>query len=66
MGDGYAILLWDGWGADLVRINPRLHAEGTDVNGNPRNWWPCEEGALSSDLLLRHRLPAGTYRMVIL
>lgn len=29
MGEGYAILIWDGWGAGLVRINPRLHTEDT-------------------------------------
>lgn len=40
MGKGYAILIWDGWGAGLVRINPRLLTEGEDIYGNPNNWFP--------------------------
>ena len=44
MGEGYWILLWDGWGSGLVMLNPRLHTEGVDCYGNPRNWFPHPEG----------------------
>jgi len=41
MGDGFAILVWDRWGAGLVRVNPRLLDDGTlDIYGNPNNWFP--------------------------
>lgn len=56
MGSGYSILVWDGYGAGLVRINPRLHVEGEDMYGNPCNWWPCDDGANEEELLSRHSL----------
>lgn len=42
MGKGFAILIWDGYGSGLVRINPRLLAVGVDIYGNPKNWWSYE------------------------
>ena len=41
MGDGYHVLIWDGFGVGLVMLNPRLLTVGVDSKGNPRNWWPC-------------------------
>jgi hypothetical protein len=40
MGQGFAILIWDSWGAGLVRVNARLLSKGEDMYGNPKNWWP--------------------------
>lgn len=65
MGNGYAILLWDAWGAGLVRVNPRLHAEGEDMYGNPKNWWPCDGDEPDEVLLARHKLPEGIHAQVI-
>lgn len=56
MGHGYFILLWDGWGAGLVRINPRLYTEGVDMYGNPNNWWPCEEDTIAEEVISKHGL----------
>ena len=36
MGNGFWILVWDGFGSGLNLINPRLH---TDSRGN--NWFVC-------------------------
>ena len=45
MGDGYWVLVWDGWGAGLNMINPRvLH----DADGN--NWWPSPTDLSDDDL----------------
>ncbi len=38
MGKGIWILIWDGWGAGLNMINPRLFA---DKNGN--NWFVLKD-----------------------
>jgi hypothetical protein len=61
MGDGYWILVWDGFGSGLIMLNPRLHTDGVDKAGNPRNWWPCETpqkhediGELDAAVLARH------------
>jgi len=55
MGNGYAILLWDGWGAGLVRLNPRLLVDGVDCYGNPKNWFPCEsENPSAQEIVRRH------------
>ena len=57
MGDGgYWILLADGFGAGLVLLNPRLHTEGLDMHGNPRNWWPKRDGDDEKTVLERHGL----------
>lgn len=60
MGEnGYIILVWDGYGSGLVRINPRLHSEGTDLHGNPCNWWTCKRDMLPGDirhLISKHNL----------
>lgn len=67
MGKGYFILLWDNWGAGLVRINPRLFVEGEDMYGNPKNWWSLAEDDDSDDsaILKRHAIKPGTECMVI-
>lgn len=65
MGHGYLILLWDGWGAGLVRINPRLHTEGEDMHGNPKNWWSCEKETTNQEILEKHTLPEGAYFKII-
>lgn len=36
MGEGYSVLVWDGYGSGLNMLNPRVL---TDELG--RNWWPC-------------------------
>jgi len=56
MGLGYAILIWDRWGAGLVRVNARLHVEGLDLYGNPNNWFPCESIPDESTARLIHGL----------
>ena len=56
MGNGYWILVWDDFGAGLVLINPRMHVDGVDLYGNPRNWWPCAEGATDDDVEKIHGL----------
>jgi hypothetical protein len=50
MGDGYWILVWDDFGSGLVMVNPRLHVEGVDGYGNPRNWWPCDAPPADANL----------------
>lgn len=56
MGDGYHILVWDGFGGGLVLINPRLHTEGLDVYNNPRNWWPCKQSDTIDSIIEHHKL----------
>lgn len=56
MGFGYMILLFDGYGAGLVLINPRFYVEGVDLHGNPRNWFPRTEHE-ADDVLLARRAP---------
>lgn len=65
MGHGYAILLCDGFGHGLVRINPRLHVEGTDLYGNPKNWWACDGDETDDELRSRHDIPDGVHWTVI-
>ena len=50
MGKGYWVLVWDGWGAGLVMINPRLLSDGVDQHGNPRNWWPVYVGLEAEEI----------------
>ena len=59
MGDGYAILMWDGFGEGLVRINPRLLTKGTDSKGNPRNWWPCDYETPEWEIAAKHKADIG-------
>ena len=56
MGEGYWILVWDEFGAGLVLCNPRMHTEGKDMHGNPRNWWPCDVGTTTDEIVDKHRL----------
>lgn len=66
MGDGYFILLADGYGAGLVLINARLHTEGLDLYGNPLNWWPLTEKQSEEEILIKHGLVSGPhFRRVI-
>lgn len=37
MNKGYLILVWDAYGSGTVMVNPRLHVEGEDCYGNPKN-----------------------------
>lgn len=66
MGSGYIILVYDGFGCGLIRINPRLHAEGRDKHGNPVNWWPCDRRDREEDLARRHDLSNYTRYDVII
>lgn len=61
MGQGYYILLWDSWGGGLVRVNARLYFEGTDVYGNPQNWFPCDENTTADDVIEKHNLNQFKY-----
>jgi len=56
MGKGYWILVWDGFGAGLVAINPRLHTAGKDMYGNPQNWWPCDDDTTEEQIAELHGL----------
>lgn len=56
MGQGYWILVWDKWGGGLVMVNPRLHTEGEDLHGNPKNWWSCSADIEDDDLAASHKL----------
>ena len=56
MGNGYWILVWDGFGAGLVLINPRMHTTDKDFYGNPRNWWPCDVGTTVDEIATKHKL----------
>lgn len=55
MGKGFSILIWDSFGAGLVRVNPRLAVKGLDMYGNPNNWFAyksdTEKHALISELV---------------
>jgi len=64
MGKGYAILIWDGWGAGLVRINPRLLTEGEDMYGNPCNWWSCSDEFTNYDIVERHNLEGDFWDII--
>ncbi len=64
MGHGYWILLWDGFGAGLVMLNPRLHTEGEDMYGNPRNWWPHDTSETDGEILARHGLAGSNAHVV--
>jgi hypothetical protein len=56
MGGGYWILLWDSWGSGLTMVNPRLYAEGIDMYGNPKNWFPCPQETSDDTIADLHRL----------
>lgn len=57
MGEnGYSILIWDGFGAGLVKLNPRLLSEGLDIYGNPMNWWACSKLFEDDDVIQKHKL----------
>ena len=64
MGKGYWILLADGYGDGLILINPRLHAEGSDTGGNPRNWWP--DGGEDYDAICKRHGLVGTTSLAII
>lgn len=64
MGESYCILVWDDWGAGLVRVNPRLHAEGVDLYGNPKNDFVLEGNPTDDELIARHDL-GGAHHQVI-
>ena len=51
MGKGYWVLVWDGWGAGLVMLNPRLLVQGVDQHDNPRNWWPADAGLEAEEIV---------------
>ena len=53
-GNGYCILVWDGYGSGLVRINPRLLTKGLDIYDNPKNWWSCREDTTDEEILAKH------------
>lgn len=60
MGNGFAILVWDSWGAGLVRVNPRLLDNGElDMYGNPKNWFSyktnAEKERLIEELTIGHK-----------
>lgn len=53
MGDGYHVLIWDGFLDGLNMVNPRLLH---DEQGN--NWWPCPVDLTEdqvTDLAIRER-----------
>ena len=68
MGEGYWILLWDGWGAGLVMLNPRMHSEGLDCYGNPNNWFPHpqegDEMLNGHDLRTKHGITAKHFQSI--
>lgn len=65
MGQGYWIIVHDGWGAGLVMINPRMYQEGYDYLGNPANWWPCKADESEHELAKRHDLSEFKYHVVV-
>ena len=67
MPNGYWVLVWDGYGSGLVLCNARLHSEGLDIYGNPRNWWPCAEETTAEEIAEKLRLDElyGHYRIII-
>lgn len=64
-GQGYKILIWDGFGAGLVMINPRIYSEGTDLYGNPTNWWPCSRDMEEDEVLHKHNLVGAEHIEII-
>lgn len=66
MGKSYWILVWDEFGEGLVLLNPRMHTEGQDMYGNPRNWWPCAEDTTEKQIVDQHDLDMkySHYRIV--
>jgi len=70
MGTGYMILLWDGWGSGLIRINPRFYTDGVDMYGNPRNWWAFhgssqeDRGHLEMEIQEEHGIDATHVRVI--
>ncbi len=56
MGQGYWVLVWDGFGAGLVMINPRMITEGLDMYKNPNNWFPCNDKMSDEDIIEKHQL----------
>jgi len=70
MGKGYWILIWDGWGAGLVMINPRIYFDGYDMYGYPKNWWALKEGeeqneAMQFKLLEEYKFIDAKHKMII-
>ena len=65
MGESYSILLWDDWGGGLVRVNPRLHAEGCDDHGNPINSFTLEGDPSDEEILARHELEGAEHYLVL-
>jgi hypothetical protein len=63
---GYWILIWDGWGSGLVMLNPRLHSEGVDLDGNPLNWFLAPAGEMPNghDLRSQHGITANHFRVI--
>lgn len=54
MGNGYSILIWDDFGGGLVKINARLFVDGTDLYGNPRNWFPNSDNLTDKEIIEKH------------
>ena len=65
MGRGYWILVWDDWGTGLVMINPRMHIDGKDFYGNPRNWWHCEDNITEEEIIEKHGLEKYRHYQII-
>lgn len=65
MGNGYSILIWDGWGAGLVMLNPRFFTSGFDMYGNPCNWFPCEQVPSEDEARRMHNLSMEKHVRVI-
>ena len=65
MGHGYWILIADGFGDGLCLINARMYTEGLDSQGNPKNWFPCEERPSEIDPIAKHGLENQPFARVI-
>ena len=65
MGQGYWILVWDSYGAGLVMVNPRFLSEGTDLYGNPNNWFPCDDRMSDETIIIKHNLGQYEYFRII-
>lgn len=50
MGNGYWILVYDGFGLGLNLINPRMHTE----EGN--NWFTCDHDISDQEIIKKHNL----------
>ncbi|OGO33097.1 MAG: hypothetical protein A2Z03_02195 [Chloroflexi bacterium RBG_16_56_8] len=65
MGNGYWILIADGYGAGLVLLNPRMHVDGVDLYGNPCNWFAGDPQTSDAEILKKHRLLDAAFAHVI-